>query len=211
MEIFELAWIGLIITSLGTLFLIGEVLVNARGVFALLGIGFMSVYFGAYVETDSFIIMLILYFIGLFLIILDGKVINDGTFATIGFVIMLIAVAIAAPDFTSGLYSVLGVLIGTGASFIFPKVFKKRQMWTKLALKDQLTSEAGYNSMNMEYGKLLNKKGRTLTDLRPVGTIRIDGKDYSAISNGQWIQKNTIVSVVQVDGTKILVEIIDEK
>lgn len=151
MDIFSLTWIGFVITGLGTLFLIGEVLVNMRGLFALLGVGFITVYFGAYVETGSFIIMFIIYFVGLLLIIIDGKVVNDGTLATIGLATMLASVGLAAPDLTSGLYAVIGVLLGGGASFLFLKVFKRREMWTKITLKDQLTKEAGYNSMNMEY------------------------------------------------------------
>ncbi|MGJ9456981.1 NfeD family protein [Oceanobacillus sp. CF4.6] len=206
MDIFELQWIGFIITFFGTLFLIGEVLVNMRGFFGLLGIGFITVYFAAYVQSGSFILMLIIYFVGLLLIIIDGKVVNDGTLATLGLASMLTAVALAAPDFTSGLYAVLGVLLGSGASFFFLKVFKKREMWTKLALKDQLTKEAGYNSMNMDYELLLGQEGITLNDLRPVGTIKINNKDYSAVSDGQWVEKGSKVKVVQVDGTKILVE-----
>ncbi|MBU8789441.1 NfeD family protein [Oceanobacillus caeni] len=207
MEIFELVWIGFVLTGIGSLFLIGEVLVNARGIFGLLGIGFITIYFGAYVvETSFFIIMLILYFLGLILIIIDGKILNDGTLATIGVAIMLVSVALVAPSFTSGLYAVLGVILGTAGSFLFLKVFKKREMWTKIALKDQLTSEEGYNSLNKEYEKLLGQSGITKTDLRPVGTIEVNKKDYSAVSNGQWIEKNTHIQVIQVDGTKILVE-----
>ncbi|WP_068674298.1 NfeD family protein [Oceanobacillus sp. Castelsardo] len=207
MEIFDFVWIGFVLTGLGSLFLIGEVLVNARGVFGLLGIGFITVYFGAYVvQTSSFILMLILYFLGLILIIIDGKILNDGTLATIGVAIMLISVALAAPSFTSGLYSVLGVILGTVGSLLFLKVFNKREMWTKIALKDQLTSEAGYNSMSKEYEKLLGQIGMTKTDLRPVGTIEVNKKDYSAVSNGQWIDKDSHIQVIQVDGTKILVE-----
>jgi len=205
-EIFDLQWIGLVITGLGTLFLLGEVLVNMRGFFGLLGIGFITVYFGAYAGSGSTILMLIIFFAGLLLIIIDGKLINDGTLATIGIATMIISVAVAAPDLTTGLYSVLGVLIGGGCSFLFLKVFKHRKMWTKMTLKDQLTSEAGYNSMNMDYEKLVDQEAITLTDLRPVGTIRINDQDYSAVSDGRWIEKNSKVRVVQVDGTKIQVK-----
>ncbi|CDQ39641.1 MULTISPECIES: NfeD family protein [Virgibacillus] len=206
MALLEMDWIGLVITGFATLFLIGEVLVNMRGLFALLGIGFITVYFGAYVETSSIIIMVIIYFIGLLLIVIDGKLLNDGTLATIGLASMLTAVALPAPNLAAGLYAVLGVLVGTGASFLFLKVFKRRDMWNKITLKDQLTKEAGYNSLNSTYEALVNQEGVTLTDLRPVGTIRIAEKDYSAVSNGQWLPKNTTIRVVQVDGTKILVE-----
>ncbi|WP_047981480.1 NfeD family protein [Ornithinibacillus contaminans] len=208
MEIFTQDWIALVLTGLGTLFLIGEVLVNMRGIFALLGIGFITIYFTVYLETNSLILMLLIYFVGIVLIIIDGKLLNDGTLATIGTASMLAAVALPAPNFAAGMYAVLGVLIGAGSSFFFLKVFKRREMWNKLTLKDQLTSEAGYNSMKEEYRSLINQEAITLNDMRPVGTIRVGTKDYSAVSNGQWIPRNTKVKVIQVDGTKILVDFI---
>src|SRR5690625_5200483 len=161
MEIFSLDWIVLFITGLGTLFLIGEVLVNMRGLFGLLGIGFIVIYFTAYLEQGSFMIILIIYLIGLLLIIIDGKLINDGTLGIIGLVLMLVAVALAAPNLYAGLYAIIGVLIGGASSFLFLKVFKRRSMWNKLALTDRLTAEAGYSSMSEEYESLLGKEGVT--------------------------------------------------
>lgn len=210
MDFLTLDWIPLLITGLGTLFLIGEILVNMRGLFGLLGIGFIVIYFSVNLDPSSFIIMLIIFFTGLLLIIIDGKLINDGTLATLGTAGMLIAVAIAAPNVTAGLYAVLGVLIGGGSSFIFPKVFKKRNMWNKLALTDRLTKEAGYSSMNETYESLIGQEGITINVLRPVGTIKINNQEYSAVSNAQWLEKNTPIKVIEVDGTKILVEKINK-
>lgn len=210
MGIFSSDWIGLIITGFGTLFLMGEILVNMRGFFGLLGIGFITVYFSAYLDTGSFIIMLIIYFIGLLLIIIDGKLLNDGTLSTLGLACMLLAVALPAPNLYAGMYAVIGVIVGGFSSPLFLKVFKHRDMWTKITLKDRLTSEAGYNTMNSEYEALIGQTGETLNDLRPVGTVRIGKKDYSVVSNGQWIAKNRKVRVIEVDGTKILVEKMDE-
>ena len=206
MDVFSHDWIGFIITGFATLFLIGEILVNMRGVFALLGIGFITVYFSVFLATDSLLLMLIVYFVGLLLIIVDGKLVNDGTLATIGLASMIISVALPAPNLTAGVYGVLGVIIGGAASLSFLKVFKRRKMWGKMTLKESLTSEAGYNSLSEEYGSLLGKNGMTLTDFRPVGTVQIKNKTYSAVTNGQWISKNSAVKVVAVDGTKILVE-----
>lgn len=206
MDIYFADWVGLILTGLGTLFLIGEILVNMRGLFGILGIGFIVVYFSAYLEPSSFVIMIIVYFIGLLLIIIDGKLINDGTLATLGIASMLTSVAVAAPNLTAGLYAIIGVLLGAGGSFLFLKVFKRRDLWSKLALTDRLTDEAGYSSMSKEYESLVGKEGITLSVLRPVGTIRINDLDYSAISNSQWIEKDVPIEVVQVDGTRILVK-----
>ncbi|SFD54638.1 NfeD-like C-terminal, partner-binding [Lentibacillus persicus] len=211
MEIFSSDWIGFVLTGLGTLFLIGELLVNMRGLFGILGMGFIVVFFAAYLETGSFIIMLIIYLVGILLIMIDGKVINDGTLATIGASCMLLAVALAAPNLFAGLYAVVGVLIGGFSSLLFLKVFKHREMWSKITLHDQLTKDKGYNSMNENYEALINKQGMTLSDMRPVGTIRIDNKNYSAISNAEWIPRNSSIKVIHVDGTKILVQKTEDK
>lgn len=210
MDILLAEWIGLLFTGLGTLFLIGELLVNMRGFFGILGIGFIVFYFSINLDMTALLFMLIIYFIGLLLIIIDGKVINDGTLAVIGLACMLAAVALASSSFFAGLYAILGVLIGSGGAFIFLKIFEPRNMWNKLALKDRLTKEAGYSSMNIAYESLINKKGVTVTDLRPVGTIKIDQQTYSAISNAQWIPKNTTIVVTHVDGTRILVREVKE-
>lgn len=202
----EAAWLALFITGLGTMFLFGEVLVNMRGIFGVIGLGLVMMYFLSYLTTSMFFVMVVVYIISLVLIIIDGKIVNDGSLATIGGVLMLFTVGISAPDWVTGVYGISGVLLGTFASFFFLKVFPKRDMWSKIALVDQLSSEQGYNSMNESYRHLIGEEGKTLTDLRPVGTIRVGEQEYSAVSNGHWIEKGNKVEVIQVDGTKILVK-----
>lgn len=207
----QLDWFALILVGLGTMLLLGEVLVNMRGIFAILGLTSITLYFYFYLpDVTTFMTMLIIYFVGLALIIIDGKFISDGTLAMLGIVAIFISVAISAPTFTAGLYAVIGVIVGIGLSFLFLKFLPKRNMWSKIALKDRLTKEKGYSSLSEEYVELQNKRGVTVTDLRPVGTVLINEKEYSVISNGQWIQKGTEVVVTEVDGTKILVKEFNE-
>lgn len=209
-QLFQYEWIAFLITGLGTLFLIGEVLVNMRGIFAILGIGFMSVYFAVYQETNSLLLMFIIYFVGLLLIVIDGKLINDGTLAIIGVASMITSVALAADTMASGLYAIIGVLIGGASAFLFPKVFPSRNLWNKITLRYRLTDEDGYSSMNKDYVNLIGKRGQSLTDLRPIGTIEIEGREYSAITNAQWIHKGSTVEVIKVDGTRILVTLTED-
>ncbi|MCT2537575.1 nodulation protein NfeD [Aquibacillus koreensis] len=202
-------WISFVVVGLGTLFLIGELLVNMRGLFGIIGFGFITFYFLDYLDPGMFFIMLAIYVIGIILIVIDGKFINDGTLATIGAVCMILSVGLSSPNWVAGLYAVIGVIIGGFASLFFLKVFKRRDMWTKLTLVDQLTGDKGYSTMNHSYSDLVDKEGITLTDMRPVGTVRIKDHDYSAVTNGQWIKKDTLIRVTHVDGTKILVSKIE--
>lgn len=208
MSIFELNSVLFSIIFFGSLFLIGEILVNMRGVFGLLGISLITIYFYVYlVEPSTFILMIIVYFLGLLLIVVDGKAINDGTLAIIGLACMLLTVALAAPSITSAFYAIAALLSGTACSFVLLKMFKRREMWNKIKLTDRLTKDKGYSSLNMKYEELVGKKGITITTLRPVGTIQVGNDKYSAVSNGQWIDKGSEIKIVEVDGTKILVEI----
>ncbi|HLQ74056.1 MAG TPA: NfeD family protein [Bacillota bacterium] len=210
MELLTLSWFGFVLTGLGTLFLIGELIVNMRGFFGILGIGFIVTYFSVHLEPTTLALMLILYFIGLILIIVDGKLINDGTLAIIGLVLMIGSVAITSEDIYSGMYAVLGVIFGSAGSFAFLKIFKPRNMWGRIALQDRLTAEEGYSTMNTSYQELIDKEGITMNVLRPVGTVKINDQEYSAISNGQWIEKDTVVKVIEVDGTRILVDPVED-
>ncbi|MFD2925986.1 NfeD family protein [Halobacillus naozhouensis] len=204
-------WIVFLITLFGTMFLVGELLVNMRGLLGLMGLGFITIYFSSYLTFEMFVMMMVVYLFGLVLIIIDGKVVNDGTLATIGGAAMIIAVSLSAPNWIAGMYSVIGVLLGGAASLLFLKVFKRREMWTKITLVDQLSTEMGYNSMKESYSGLVGLTGKALTDMRPSGTIKVDGEDYSALSNGKWIYKDEQVKVMAVDGTKILVKKLNEE
>src|SRR5690625_743478 len=112
-------WIGFFIVGFGTLFLLGEILVNARGIFALLGISLITIYFYLFLtEPAMFAMMLFIYFISLLLILIDGKLLNDGTLGIIGLIGMIFSVAVASPNLYAGLYAVLGVILGGAASFL---------------------------------------------------------------------------------------------
>src|SRR5699024_8228040 len=199
--------VGFVAGGLGAVALLGGNLVNVRGLLASVAIGVTVFDFYDFLfDPFSLVSILIIAFVGILRIIIDGKVLNGGTLATLGLAGMILSVALAAPNFYAGLYSVIGVIVGGALSFAFLKVFKKRNMWSKIMLKDRLTEEAGYSSLNEEFAQLIGKEGIAMTDMRPVGTIMIGDKDYSGISNAQWIKKGTKVKVTQVDGTRILVK-----
>src|SRR5699024_411969 len=101
-SVIQMDWFVLILVGIGTLLLLGEILVNMRGIFAILGIVSITLYFYLYLpDNATFIMTLIIYFAGLLLILVDGKFISDGTLAVFGFVMIFISVAIAAPTFTA--------------------------------------------------------------------------------------------------------------
>ncbi len=210
MEWLDSASIGFLVVFLGTLFLIGELLVRVKGLFAILGIAIMAMYFSYHLSGDVGLWVVILYVAGLALIVIDGKVITDGTVALLGVVLMIIGLAVPAPTFIYGVLVSMGFLLGGFSSMLFLKVFPSRNLWAKMTLKDRLTGDLGYNSINESYRELVGKQGRTLSAFRPSGSIEIEGKQYSATSGGQWLEANVDIVVLSVDGTRIVVKKVEE-
>lgn len=198
--------IGFITVLLATALLFGELLVKGRGILGIIGLGLMTVYFSYYVTPESLFYLSMLYLAGLVLIILDVKLMNHGIVALIGIVLMMISLAVPAPSLMFGILVSLAFLFGLGLSFIFLKVFPTRALWSKLTLTDQLTSDQGYNSMNEGFRALVGKEGVTVTPFRPIGTVEIEDKPYSAISEGKWLKADVPIIVSSVDGTRIVVK-----
>ncbi|MGV3487963.1 MAG: NfeD family protein [Tuberibacillus sp.] len=206
MWLLDYSAVGFITILLASLLFFAECLVKTKGVFGLIGAFLFTIYFVHHLPGQSPMAMLLLLFIGFLCVIIDGKLINNGSVALIGLVLMLLSCALPAPSLTYGVMVALAFMIGTFSSLWFLKVFPPREYWFKIALMDQLTSEKGYDSMNQEYKSLVGKRGKTLTPCRPVGNIDIEGKSYSAMADGIWVEPNTEVEVLSVDGTKIVIK-----
>ncbi|GAA0457724.1 NfeD family protein [Alkalibacillus silvisoli] len=202
-----------LLTLIAMFFFFGEILIRMRGLGALIGVITIGLYFSTYLSTTDMILVGLGFALGLVLIIVDGKFIGDGIMGVIGFLVVIFSVAFAAPNGLYATYSIAGVILGALSSLVLLKVnaLPKRTMWKKMALKDQLTSEKGYNTMNESYKELIGKTGVTETVLRPIGTIKVNDERLSGVSNGQWIESGEQIKVVNVDGTKILVEKLEEQ
>ncbi|MTT33172.1 nodulation protein NfeD [Terrilactibacillus sp. BCM23-1] len=198
--------LGFIVIFLAALFLFGEFLVRAKGLFGLIGCLLFVYYFAYHLTNQSSTYVVGLLIAGIVLIIIDGKLLVNGSVAAVGLLLMIISCALPAPTFFYGTLVSIAFIIGVSCSFFFLKYMPRKMYWSKLLLKDQLSTEKGYNSINESYQFLVGKEGIATTPFRPVGTIKIEGKLYSAVTNGVWIESESKIKVISVDGTKILIE-----
>jgi membrane-bound serine protease (ClpP class) len=76
----------------------------------------------------------------------------------------------------------------------------------QLTLKKSLPVEEGFHSEKSGLDYLLNKEGVALTNLRPSGTVVIDGKRFDVVTEGEMIDKNTPVKVAKIEGSRIVVK-----
>lgn len=81
--------------------------------------------------------------------------------------------------------------------------------WTpvgRLVLDTEQTVASGFRSTPDEYERLAGLTGTALTPLRPAGTAVIDGKKYSVVTEGDFIEKDSGIRVMKIEGYRIVVE-----
>ncbi|MBB6448864.1 membrane-bound ClpP family serine protease [Geomicrobium halophilum] len=205
MEWLDISMFGFLVVFLATMFFIGELVVKAKGIFGIIGFSLITLYFAHQIGDTSGLWVIILYVAGLLLILTDGKLLGDGLLSFFGVLLMIVGIAVPAPNLIYAVMVGSAVIFGGFAALLFMKVFPRRDLWSKMTLTESMTSEEGYNSMNESYGELLGKEGKTLTDFRPIGTVEIEGKTYSATTGAVWLEKDTDIKVTSVDGTRIVV------
>ena len=98
---------------------------------------------------------------------------------------------------------ILGVSLLIAGLFLF--VFFKSGIKGKLVLRGRESYSEGFKPFKNNYQKFLNKSGQTKTPLRPSGTITIEGKLLSAISEGDFIEQGEVIEVIRVEGSKLIV------
>jgi membrane-bound serine protease (ClpP class) len=73
-----------------------------------------------------------------------------------------------------------------------------------VVLKDESRSERGFVSAEPRQ-ELLGTVGEVLTELRPSGSVRLNGKPVDVVSEGAFVPKGSQVQVVDVQGNRVVV------
>lgn len=102
---------------------------------------------------------------------------------------------------------ILAFVLGMGLVYILPKT----RTWNHFVLQTAMDSGAGFHSAPREdFQAYVGKTGVALTPLRPAGTVRIEDKRLDVVTVGDFVLRDTPVKIVDVEGSKIFVEAIDE-
>lgn len=75
-------------------------------------------------------------------------------------------------------------------------------------MKESLTKDQGF--VPVEKLSLLGTTGTSITPLRPSGTAMIGGERVDVVTEGSFISANAPVSVIKVEGGRIVVKEIKE-
>lgn len=86
------------------------------------------------------------------------------------------------------------------------KLLSSGKLSSNLVLTEELNKENGYTS-STELSCLLGEKGVANTDLRPSGVGDFNGRHFDVLSEGEYIQKGTVIVVNKVEGSKLIVRV----
>ena len=59
----------------------------------------------------------------------------------------------------------------------------------------------------MDLNKYIGKQGITATVLRPTGKVKIDKVIFDAISDGDFIEVNKKITVININGSQVVVRL----
>ena len=94
------------------------------------------------------------------------------------------------------------VLCAVSISVSLHSAAKGKLSKSRLILRND--ENAGKEAEDMS--AFLGREGRTLTVLRPAGMAEFDGVKLSVVSDGEFIPKDTRVTVFRTEGTRIVVK-----
>ena len=81
---------------------------------------------------------------------------------------------------------------------------KNAGMLDELVLDERQQNRDGYTSV-VDKSRFLGAIGVCVTDLRPAGTITVEGEPVDVVTEGSFVKQGDIVKVINVDGSRVLV------
>jgi len=191
--------------------LVVELMIPGFGIPGLIGISSFGLYFfGHYFAGFAGWEAIIFFLAGFILMVIEVFVPGFGVFGIMGIISFVFGIASAAYQTTYGIASlVIAFVVNIILVIILIKYFGYRGVWNRFILKDEQKKESGYVAHNKDQ-KLVGKKGKTATKLRPAGIAIIEGKRYDVVSEGGLIPANQTIVVIGLEGTRIVVEEVRE-
>nr|WP_147640722.1 NfeD family protein [Mammaliicoccus lentus] len=164
------------------------------------------IFFIGFVIVDEISLMSVLLFsIGVILVIIELFVVG-AVLGILGFIAIIGSFILVGDNLlVMGAIIAVALILTTIEWVILVKGFNRKiPFFEKVILRDSTNKESGYTSHD-DRSHLIGKVCTTFTALRPSGIILVDDDRIDAVSDGNFIQKDQQVKIVQVEGTRVVV------
>lgn len=196
-----------ILLLLGMLGIAAELFAPGFGAPGILGIICFALYFaGGFLAGNTEWWAAVIFLAGIVLVIIEIIVPGFGVFGIAGIVALFAGIILAAPTVRQGVGMLVIALVATLIAIpIFFKIFGQSKLIRRFVLATAEKSELGYTHAVRNRDDLTGQTGKTLTVLRPAGSIMIGHERIDALADGSFIDKDQTVKVIRVEGTKVVV------
>jgi len=201
-----------LLLSIGFLGLIIEFWTLGWGIAGSIGIISLSLFFGGHIIVGlAGFETIILFAIGILLLLVEILFIPGFGLAGIGGIAAILAsIFLTFGNIVQATYS---ILIALGVSvigfFLLIKYIPSTRTWRKFVLSTEQKKELGYTVGTKDLKRLTGKEGIAITPLRPSGIVEVNGKKINALTLGEYVDSNTKIKIISVEGNKIVVEAVN--
>lgn len=195
-----------ILLSIASLGLIVELYSPGFGIAGSMGLLAIALFFfGHLVAGLAGFESIIFFVIGLGLLFAEFFL-PGGIAGIIGLALIIGSILLAGGNVVNmGISIFIALIVAILGMVIIVKFFgKKINMFNKMILTDATDTEHGYVS-NINRVELLGKLGKSMTPLRPSGTIMLEGERIDAVTEGGYVDAGKIMKVIKVEGSRIVV------
>ncbi|MBM6614456.1 hydrolase [Desemzia sp. RIT804] len=148
---------------------------------------------------------IIIFILGISLLIFEVFIPDFGIAGIIGVLLIFFGLYQTVGDLGQAIRDLsIAVLLSISLIIVLAKKGYSFDNFSKLVLKNDLTSERGFSS-SIDHSSLLGQTGKTLTALRPTGKAVFEEITLDVLSQNERIEENVLVEVVKVEGSKIIV------
>jgi membrane-bound ClpP family serine protease len=140
---------------------------------------------------------------GLILIIAELIFVPGTTFVgVIGLLLTIVGIFLVFDEYgdVAGYWTTAGTLLVTVIGIVYS--FKSNS-WDRFSLKSSIQSKVNDEDI---FAFQVGEKGKTVSDLKPIGKAEIFGKIYEVRSKGEWIGAGQKIKITKIDSKRIFVE-----
>ncbi len=208
-------YVASLLMTLGFLGLVFEIQSPGWGVGGTIGLICLGLFFGSHLIVNlADWTEVLLFFLGATLVIVDIFFIAGfGVLGIPGIGLMLTSVFLSLMGRVElWTWDSVGVvatplllaLIVTGVVGIFMlRALPHSKIWDRMVLRTEEKASEGYRVV--EYSDLMGAHGMAITPLRPGGTGEFDGQRVSVATEGIFLDKDTPITVVAIEGNFVVV------
>lgn len=112
------------------------------------------------------------------------------------------------PDYQATIILITAIIVTPSALVILLRRFPESRFGNRLILRTQLDSQSSSHNgpgTDRPTTTLVGQPGTATTPLHPTGVATIEGKRYSVVTNGEYLDTGTPIEVYQQFGPRIVV------